>query len=69
MKFDDDPDNLEEFLDAFHGQDYRRALDVVDAFCRNKTKYDKLSVHTHEALTEVREIIRQQLEATPWNTR
>jgi len=67
MKFNDDLDNLEEFLDAFHGQDYRKTLDYVDTHCRNTCKYSEgLPLEVHDALTEVREIIRQHLEGTPW---
>jgi len=67
MKFSDDPDTLEEFLDAFHGQDYRRTLDYVDTYCRNKCKYSEgLALEVHDVLTEVREIIRRHLEDTPW---
>jgi len=67
MQFNDDPDNTEEFLDAFHGQDYRKTLDYVDTYCRNKIKYTEgLSRETNYMLTDIREIIREHLEDTPW---
>ena len=70
MQFNDDPDNLDEFLDAFHGQDYRKALDYVDTYCRNRIKYvSGLHPKAEKELESIRDLIRQQLEATPWGTR